>query len=241
MRRERRATRMTGECEPCVRACAMELPVPKVSAPYLLRCGCPKPWLGVPRISARRGRWDHRAAMNLSPSPLMRRLSVAAGALLLSAVAAGPALAAGHGAQLRADRPGAQRALRGAAALARGQGVRSGRELTPALATLAARRPALSPADRAAAGALLARPTDPSQTGQPGGPYTVPDVQAYSQHYCYHWVTTTADAPSMADSDQDGIPDYIVELADVFEHVYATEHGELGWFLPKSDGARGGC
>ena len=184
--------------------------------------------------------------MNLSFSPHARRLSVAAGALSLMLAAGSPALAADHATQLRSDRPGAERALRGAESLARGSGVRDGRELTPALATLAARLPALSPADRAAASQLLARPTDPNQTGQPGGPYTVPDVQAYSQHYCYHWVTSTADAPSLADVDGDGFPDYIADLADTFETVYAREHkwpadGGLGWAEPKSDGARGGC
>jgi hypothetical protein len=179
--------------------------------------------------------------MNLSSSPLARGLSAAAGALLLTLAAGGSAQAADRGAQLRADRPGAEQALQRAQTLARGRGVRDGRELTPALTTLAARLPALSPADRAAAEELLARPTDPNQAGQPGGPYTVADEQARSSHYCYHWVTSTADAPALADSDDDGIPDYIVELADAFETVYATENEDLAWRAPKSDGVRGGC
>src|SRR4051794_26611113 len=152
--------------------------------------------------------------MTLTSSPLARGLSVAAGALALALAAGAPAHAADRGAKLRADRPGAERALSGAEALARGHGVRSGRELSPALASLAARIPALSPADRAAANSLLARPTDPAQTGQPGGPYTVDDVEAYSTHYCYHWVESTADAPPMADANGNDIPDYVEDMAD---------------------------
>jgi Family of unknown function (DUF6055) len=177
----------------------------------------------------------------LPSSPLARRLTAVAGALVLTLAVGSQAHAADRAAQLRADRPGAERALARAQALAHGRGVRDGRELSPALASLSARISALSPADRKAANALLARPTDPGQTGQPGGPYTVADVQAYSQHFCFHWVESTADAPSLADDDNDGIPNYIVDVADIFENVYAAEHDDLGWRLPKSDVARGGC
>jgi hypothetical protein len=113
------------------------------------------------------------------------------------------------------------------------------------LADLAARAPALPPAERAIAAALLARPTDGSQTGQRGGPYTVPAVSAYSDHFCFHWVTTTADEPSLADGNGDAFPDYVEELADVFEtscrrqHAATTEGG-LWWREPISDGTRGG-
>src|SRR4051812_4531905 len=179
--------------------------------------------------------------MNLSSSPLARRLSVAAGALALVLVTGSSASAADHGRQLRADRPGAERALRSAESLAGGRGVHRGRELSPALASLSARMPALSPADRADANALLARPTDPGQTGQPGGPYTVPATYAWSSHFCFHWVTTTADAPSLADANHNDFPDYVEQLADVFETVWTAEHDDLGWRLPKSDDARGGC
>ena len=62
--------------------------------------------------------------MNLVSSPLLRRLPVAAGALLVGLLAASPAQAASDRAErLRADRPGAERALRQAAELARGAGV----------------------------------------------------------------------------------------------------------------------
>ena len=74
---------------------------------------------------------------------------------------------------MRADVPGAERALRQASELARGDGVSRGRELTPALASVFGRSDALSGDDREAADALLARPTD-NTPGQPGGPYTGP-------------------------------------------------------------------
>jgi hypothetical protein len=135
------------------------------------------------------------------PATIQRRLAAAAGALLITTLAAGTADAASDRAQrLRSDRPGAERALRHAQAVAQGRGVDRGRELSPALATLAGRAPALSPQDRDAAEALLARPTD-NTPGQPGGPYTVPAVQAWTAHFCFNWVTSTGDAPSLVDDD----------------------------------------
>jgi hypothetical protein len=112
--------------------------------------------------------------MTLVSSPLLRRLPVAAGALLVGLLAASPAQAASDRAErLRTDRPGAERALRAATDLAHGNGVTRGRELSPALATLYSRSDALSAGDREAAEDLLARPTD-NTPGQPGGPYTAP-------------------------------------------------------------------
>jgi hypothetical protein len=179
--------------------------------------------------------------MNLASSPLLRRLPVAAGALLLVLLAASPSQAATERAErLRADRPGAERALRQAAELARGDGVRRGRELTPALAAVYGRSGALDAGDREAARDLLARPTDDTP-GQPGGPYTVPDAAGYTQHFCFHWVESTADAPPGADGNPATIPPYVQDVADVFEEVYEREHGDLWWREPISDGTRGGC
>ena len=62
--------------------------------------------------------------MNLVSSPLLRRLPVAAGVLLAGLLAVSPAQAASdRAARLRADVPGAERALRQASELARGDGV----------------------------------------------------------------------------------------------------------------------
>src|SRR3954452_9326922 len=134
----------------------MEAPAPAPWAIRCRRCGRPHPRPGVPRTEARWGRWNNRAAMNLSSSPLARGLSVTAGALLLTLAAGGSAQAADRGAQLRADRTGAEQALLRAQTLARGRGIRDARELTPALTTLAARLPALLRGPRRRRGAARA-------------------------------------------------------------------------------------
>ena len=133
--------------------------------------------------------------------------------------------------------------MRQAESLAAGRG--NGHDLSPTLATLAGRLPALAPGDREAAEELLARPTDGSP-GQPGGPYTVGAVQAWSPHFCFTWVEATADAPSLVDNDGNDFPDYIEQLADVFETSYDRQHagtteGGLWWREPISDGTLGGC
>src|SRR5829696_5505487 len=124
---------------------------------------------------------DRRPTMILPSSALLRRLPAAANLLLAGLLAASPAQAASERAQrLQSDRPGAERALREANELARGAG--DGRELSPALAAV----------DREAAEDLLARPTD-ATPGQPGGPYTAASTEAWTQHFCFHWVETGAD------------------------------------------------
>src|SRR5215210_7875009 len=166
--------------------------------------------------------------MSLPSSPLLRRLPVAAGALLVGLLAAAPAQAASDRAErLRSDRPAAERALRQAAELARGAGVSRGRELSPALAAVYGRSAALAPADREAAGQLLARPTDNSP-GQPGGPYAATSTEAWTDHFCFHWVESGADAPPGSDGNLNTIPPYLQSVANVFETVYEREHGELG-------------
>src|SRR4051794_18962700 len=92
--------------------------------------------------------------------------------LLLLATAA-PASAS----DLRAlshDRSAAHAALERARDVRAGRGVRTGRELTPALAQLSAGSAALSPADRREADRLLARPSDGGGDPQGDG-YTVPE------------------------------------------------------------------
>jgi hypothetical protein len=171
---------------------------------------------------------------------------VAAGALLVGLLAASPAQAASDRAErLRADRPGAERALRQAIDLARGTGISRGRELSPALAALYARSDALSAGDREAVEDLLARPTD-NTPGQPGGPYTAPSTSAWSDHFCFHWVESGDDAPPGSDGNLNTIPPHLQDVADVFEYVYERENfdetqGGLGWREPITDNALGGC
>jgi hypothetical protein len=163
----------------------------------------------------------------------MRRLL----ALFVLLLFAAPASA---GAQSAAERKAALRALERVEEIAQGRGVRSGRELTPALAALAAQRNDLPAAEQERAERLLARPTDENDDG-PGslGPYTTEATRSCTTHFCVHWVETTSDAPPDADGDDTSIPPYVEVMKATFEHVHAVENGALGWALPKSDGTLG--
>ncbi len=89
--------------------------------------------------------------------------------------------------------------------------------------------------------APAARPTDHPDPNR--NAYTVPEAPrspACTVHFCVHWVAEGIDAPRLADADADGIPDYVVRVQEVAEHVYEVENGKLGWRTPKSDGRKGG-
>lgn len=89
--------------------------------------------------------------------------------------------------------------------------------------------------------APAARPTDHPDPNR--NAYTVPEAPrspACTRHFCVHWVAEGIDAPKLADSDGDGIPDYVLRVQEVAEHVYEVENGKLGWRPPKSDGRKGG-
>lgn len=89
--------------------------------------------------------------------------------------------------------------------------------------------------------APAARPTDHPDPNR--NAYTVPEAPrspACTRHFCVHWVAEGIDAPKLADSDGDGIPDYVLRVQEVAEHVYEVENGKLGWRPPKSDGLKGG-
>lgn len=138
-------------------------------------------------------------------------------------------------------RDAAEDALAAAQRLSDGHGIRTGRELTPALLEVARQRPALSRSDRAEADSLLGRPTDPSDTLQTAGPYTVAEqTPACTAHFCVHWVASTADQPPLADGDHNGLPDYIEKIMTAAEQSYDAEVTGLGWQPPKSDGGLGG-
>jgi hypothetical protein len=150
----------------------------------------------------------------------------------------------------------AENALKRVKDLKKGIGVRTGRELTPALAQLAARRGALDPAQRKEAAALLARPTDPGDADYYGNTY-IGDVETdcpAASIFCFHWVDDplSPDAPAGADNDPNTVPAYIQQMAGVFDEVYGCENGTavaacgegtsagIGWQQPVSDGAVGG-
>jgi hypothetical protein len=85
------------------------------------------------------------------------------------------------------------------------------------------------------------RPTDDPDPNR--NAYTVPQAPrspACSAHFCVHWVAEGIDAPSLADADGDGVPDFVRRVLAVAEHVHRIENGKLGWREPKSDGKNGG-
>jgi Bacterial Ig-like domain len=124
-------------------------------------------------------------------------------------------------------------------ALVAGGGVNGGAEVTPLLKELALKLPGLKGAERRRALRLLARPTQGEGGSNELEYETSEEKPICSDHYCIHWVDTTDDAPSLADSDHNGVPDYVQAMDAVFEHVYAVENVELGWRPPTSDGMRG--
>jgi hypothetical protein len=176
--------------------------------------------------------------------PGMGRATLVLGVLVAGALTgSAPALAAGDKPGRPTDRRRAEAALNRADDLLAGRGVRSGREVTLALARLAGRKDALSASDRRRAGALLARPTN-GASDPAGDGYTVTEATPYCRSggkFCIHYVTSTEDAPPLADtSPANGVPDYVETMASEFEFVYSVENGRLGWVAPKSDGTRGG-
>ncbi len=85
------------------------------------------------------------------------------------------------------------------------------------------------------------RPTDDPDPNR--NAYTVPQAPRSpkcGRHFCVHWVAEGIDAPSLADSDGDGVPDFVQQVLRIAEHVHDVENDELGWREPKSDGRRGG-
>ncbi|HEV7483994.1 MAG TPA: MXAN_6640 family putative metalloprotease [Solirubrobacterales bacterium] len=85
------------------------------------------------------------------------------------------------------------------------------------------------------------RPTDDPDPNR--NAYTVPQAPKSPKcgpHFCVHWVAEGIDAPNLADSDGDGVPDFVMQVLRVAEHVHEVENDKLGWREPKSDGRIGG-
>jgi hypothetical protein len=85
------------------------------------------------------------------------------------------------------------------------------------------------------------RPTDDPDPNR--NAYTVPQAPrspACDRDFCVHWVAEGIDAPSLADADADGIPDFVERVLEVAEHVHDVENEKLGWRGPRSDGSIGG-
>ena len=110
---------------------------------------------------------------------------------------------------------------------------KAGDDPTLALIELADALPALEGADLRRARALLARPTG----GAPGG-YTAPPGHTHSWPapggaFCVTWVSSTPDRPDPTDSDDNGVPDYVEEIATVAEHSRQVQVDELDWSGPR--------
>jgi hypothetical protein len=90
--------------------------------------------------------------------------------------------------------------------------------------------------------ALAAHPGEPgirpSRT-----PWDVPEAADSPDcvpHFCVHWAATGIDAPSRADLNHNGIPDYVERVLAVAENVHHVENEVLGWPAPLGDGTSGG-
>ncbi|HEY0279986.1 MAG TPA: MXAN_6640 family putative metalloprotease [Solirubrobacterales bacterium] len=104
----------------------------------------------------------------------------------------------------------------------------------------------------AAAAALLAALPGIAAAAHPGEPGIRPSRTPWGAvgeapaspdcgpHFCVHWAAFGADAPSRADHNADGIPDYVERVLAVAEYVQHVENEVLGWPAPLGDGSRGG-
>jgi hypothetical protein len=175
-------------------------------------------------------------------------------AVLAAPAAAGATALHAHGGG-PADPPSGKAALRLARDLRAGDGVETGRELSPALRSLAESLPRLRGADRRRAERMLARPTSPEEANPGEATYDVPEAAPLcGQHFCVHYVATTKagppaadqcrnpadDRPDLTDADGSGVPDYVETMLSTFEGIHGVENEQLGWREPKPDSGRGG-
>lgn len=120
----------------------------------------------------------------------------------------------------------------------------NGRDATLVLRDLAANLDALDPVDQRVARRILARPTDDFSGDLEGVKYgdaphrsTCDDPSQTQLEVCVHWVTDPTDpnAPSLADSDGDGVPDWVEQTQAVFHEVWQRVVVQLGYRPPRSD------
>jgi Bacterial Ig-like domain len=172
----------------------------------------------------------------------LRTISILIACLVTAAPAAAdaPVRASSAG-----DRSEARETLRDAQALLDGEGVETGKELTPVLAELATHLKALPEAERREARRIMARPTvGQAQAGEDAYASNTTEHRLCSAHFCIHWVTSPdpndPDVPPLDSNDGDAIPDFVQTMSQVFENVFAVENVAMGWREPTPDGTRGG-
>ena len=61
-----------------------------------------------------------------------------------------------------------------------------------------------------------------------------------TNHFAIHYDLTGTHAVNNEDMDEDGLSDYINQVADVFEYVWSVEIDSLGYNAPPEDGLQGG-
>ena len=62
---------------------------------------------------------------------------------------------------------------------------------------------------------------------------------ACSTNFCFHYTTSGSDAVSLVDANSNGIPDYVEQMASVFENVW-TQYQTRNYTMPPLDGTAGG-
>jgi hypothetical protein len=111
----------------------------------------------------------------------------------------------------------------------------AGREATMVLRDLLAVYDRLTPAEKTLATQIAARPTD-GVDDDLGDGYTTTEATPYcTTGACFHYVTTTEDAPPLTDTDGDTVPDQVESAATEFATVWNTEITSFGFRAPKSD------
>jgi hypothetical protein len=105
-------------------------------------------------------------------------------------------------------------------------------EATMILRDLVARIDQLSPAERAVARRLLARPTSASDSIRR---YRTAARNRCGPRICVFWVERTSDAPSPKDKNRNGIPDWVDLTRKVAAYTWDVEVGRMGYRAPKSD------
>ena len=161
-------------------------------------------------------------------------------------------LALGPSGEARAASPRAEaaveRALRAVEAAGEARGTT---DPTIALRDLALALPALDGPPPARARSVLSRP---ASGGSPYGgswPAGAEEKVVQRPRFVVHYAEVAGcdvsppkpdpncDEPNLADQDANGIPDYVDASVAAIERSIAVENGELGWPLPKGDGATG--
>ncbi|WP_395695873.1 MXAN_6640 family putative metalloprotease [Nocardioides sp.] len=153
---------------------------------------------------------------------LLAPLMVAA---CLAATASPASSAPGHHPPGQGSRAEARAALADAQSALAGHGAGPSRDATMALLDLVRLRGSLTGADRAAAARALARPTTTQST--------------CTADNCYHWNIAGADAVPTADTNTNGVPDYVDTVIATVDGVRDTYVG-AGYRAPEADGALGG-